>query len=64
MLVPKKTEDDSGGDPGFRCVRCGGSVVKPFCDGTHSKIVFIGAERRSSKRRLLPHRLEQDPLGR
>jgi len=35
--------DLGGKDKIFLC-RCGGSVNKPFCDGTHSKIGFQAAE--------------------
>ena len=35
---------DLTGKPAFSLCRCGGSVSKPFCDGTHSQIGFQGAE--------------------
>jgi CDGSH-type Zn-finger protein len=35
---------DLTGKPAFSLCRCGGSVNKPYCDGTHSKTGFQGAE--------------------
>ena len=35
---------DLTGKPIFSLCRCGGSVIKPFCDGTHSKMGFQAAE--------------------
>jgi CDGSH-type Zn-finger protein len=35
---------DLAGKPNVALCRCGGSTTKPFCDGTHSKIGFQGAE--------------------
>ena len=38
-------EYDLSGKTRFSLCRCGGSTRKPFCDGTHSRIGFQGAER-------------------
>ena len=38
------TRYDLTGKPAFSLCRCGASVNKPFCDGTHSKIRFMAAE--------------------
>ena len=35
---------DVSAKPAFSLCRCGASVNKPFCDGTHSKIGFQAAE--------------------
>jgi CDGSH-type Zn-finger protein len=35
---------DLTGKPAFSLCRCGASVTKPFCDGTHSKLGFRAAE--------------------
>jgi len=35
---------DLSGKAVFSLCRCGGSVTKPFCDGTHSRIGFQAAE--------------------
>jgi len=36
---------DLGDQPMVKLCRCGGSTIKPFCDGTHSKTGFEAAER-------------------
>jgi CDGSH-type Zn-finger protein len=38
------TAYDLTGKPVYALCRCGASVNKPFCDGTHSKIGFQAAE--------------------
>ena len=35
---------DLTGKPAFSLCRCGGSIHKPFCDGTLSRIGFQAAE--------------------
>jgi len=35
---------DLSGKPVYALCRCGASVNKPFCDGTHSKAGFQAAE--------------------
>ncbi len=35
---------DLSGKTAFSLCRCGASINKPFCDGTHSKIGFQAAE--------------------
>src|SRR3954465_1082003 len=37
-------EWDLSTKPAFSLCRCGASVNKPFCDGTHSKLGFQAAE--------------------
>jgi CDGSH-type Zn-finger protein len=38
------TPYDLTGKPVYALCRCGASVTKPFCDGTHSKVGFQAAE--------------------
>ena len=44
LLDENGNEIDLTGKPAISLCRCGASVNKPFCDGTHSKIGFQAAE--------------------
>jgi len=44
LINPDGTPVDLTGKAAFSLCRCGASVNKPFCDGTHSKIGFQAAE--------------------
>ena len=44
LVAANGNKYDLTGKPAFSLCRCGGSVNKSFCDRTHSKIGFQGAE--------------------
>jgi CDGSH-type Zn-finger protein len=44
LYDPSGAKVDLTGRARFALCRCGASVTKPFCDGTHSKIGFQAAE--------------------
>lgn len=44
LLDAEGNKYDLGGKPAISLCRCGGSVNKPFCDGTHSRTGFQAAE--------------------
>jgi CDGSH-type Zn-finger protein len=44
LLDANGNKYDLTGKPAYSLCRCGASVNKPFCDGTHSKMGFQAAE--------------------
>jgi CDGSH-type Zn-finger protein len=52
---------DLTGKPAYSLCRCGGSVNKPFCDGTHSKVGFQAAE--AAVKQEAPKPVENNPAA-
>jgi CDGSH-type Zn-finger protein len=52
---------DLAGKPAYSLCRCGASVNKPFCDGTHSKIGFQAAEAAVKAEQLTPSNNPSSP---
>ncbi|HEX8924602.1 MAG TPA: CDGSH iron-sulfur domain-containing protein [Terriglobales bacterium] len=44
LIDPMGNQIDLAGKTAYSLCRCGASVNKPFCDGTHSRIGFQAAE--------------------
>lgn len=44
LLDSEGNKYDLTGKPAYSLCRCGGSVTKPFCDGTHTRVGFQAAE--------------------
>jgi Uncharacterized conserved protein len=63
LLEASGKKIDLTGKKAFSLCRCGGSVNKPFCDGTHSRIGFQAAEAAVSQEKPKPVEIDPESSG-